>query len=150
MTRHPESSVRIRALRVLAASGSDEATEAIVAACDDPAEGVARTALVALGQLPRPKAALTASKFLGESPSFARRVLAAEALGRLGEAGMGTAVVAPLMTATQRDSYALVREAALRALSRFQAPGLKALAQDLATRDPERKVRELARELAEK
>lgn len=81
--------------------------------------------------------------------SWAMRVLAAQALGRLGAAGdRGTATGAEatrqLKEAATKESYALVREAALVALATYDKNEAAQLAASMEKSDPEPRVRETA------
>jgi cellulose synthase operon protein C len=76
------------------------------------------------------------------------RVLAAEALGRLGAAGAGPAAARLLSDAATKDAYALVRQAALEGLARFDAGAARSLAARMATSDAEPRVREAAQAIA--
>jgi cellulose synthase operon protein C len=81
---------------------------------------------------------------------FALRVLAAEALGRLGAAGGGEETARPLREAAIHDDFALVREAALAALARFDPGSARQIATQLAAADPEPRVRDSARAVLER
>jgi hypothetical protein len=77
------------------------------------------------------------------------RVLAAQALGRLGAAGNQGEARTALSGAATKDSYALVREAALVALASFDALGARTLAAQMSQKDAEPRVRETARAIGE-
>ena len=79
--------------------------------------------------------------------NWAMRVLAAQALGRLGRSDRAGAA-APLTSAITGDPYALVREASLDALASFDAPDALPIARSVAATDPEPRVREAAAKLA--
>ena len=72
------------------------------------------------------------------------RVLAAQALGRLGVAGAGAEATRQLKEAATKESYALVREAALVALASYDKNEAAQLASTMAQSDPEPRVRETA------
>jgi hypothetical protein len=76
------------------------------------------------------------------------RVLAAQAMGRLGSAGAPAAADSALLQAAVQDPYALVREAALSALATFDQDGARTLARRMMGVDPEPRVRETARRIA--
>jgi hypothetical protein len=76
------------------------------------------------------------------------RVLAAQAMGRLGAAGAADAS-RHLRVAALRDGYALVREAALVAMSTYDSAGARALGAQMAASDPEPRVRETALDIAQ-
>lgn len=152
LARHPDAAIRTKALVLVARSSSEAATAAVVAGLEDPNEGVQRVALAALGapradgSLPPASegAAAAAAKILATHENWAIRVLAAQALGRLGGAGVAIAG-ARLEQAATTDAYALVRQAALEALGSFDAQGARAVAQRLFASDPEPRVRDAAR-----
>ncbi len=145
LVRHPEPAVRAKALQLLAGSTSDEATSVVLRAATDPNEGVQRMALAAVGRHASSAAVATCTRVVEGSPSWAIRVLAAEALGRLGKSGAPSAAAA-LERAARSDTYAIVREASLRALS-FDGKTQERLARVMASSDAEPRVRETARSL---
>jgi tetratricopeptide (TPR) repeat protein len=156
LVRHPSVDVRTRAVEVLARRPEAEAQAAVVDALDDPDEGVRRAALAAAGSVraARPdgasdKLVAAVAHLVKESPSWPLRVRAAEALGRLGEGGgAGAKVVVDTLSAAARgDDYALVREAAARALAPVDPAAARPVLADLAAKDPEPRVREAATEL---
>jgi HEAT repeat protein len=129
---------------------------------DDANEAVRRVVLACVGGYPaggaggaqsgvaRPDVAGTerlvaaVGAILGHSESWAMRVLAAQALGRLGAKGAAAANSA-LSTAAASDPYALVRQAALEALASFDAAAARTSAQRMAVDDPEPRLRETAK-----
>jgi tetratricopeptide (TPR) repeat protein/HEAT repeat protein len=148
LVRHPDVALRTKAVLLLSRSPEDAARAAVVAAVSDPSEGVQRVALAAIGSHPDPQAAAAVAKLVASHENWAVRVLAAQALGRLGASGSGAQPARALVEAATRDAYALVREAALRALASFDPRGAAALAKVLADSDPEPRVRETAKELS--
>jgi HEAT repeat protein len=160
LARHPDPSVRARAIGWLARSSGDDASDAIASALDDADEGVQRVALAAVGAVgtaglggahapPTPRTVTLVAKILGTSASWPMRVLAAEALGRLGAAGAGTEAGRRLSDAATTDGYAFVRQAALEALGSFDRQGAQVLARRMVDSDPEPRVREAAAALAQ-
>ncbi len=151
LARHPDPALRTKALVLVARSSSDAAVEAVVGGLEDSSEPVQRVALAAVGSHgPASARAVTAvGKILATHESWAMRVLAAQALGRLGAAG-ATDAGPKLADATTRDSYALVRQAALEALASFDVATARTLAARVATADPEPRVRDAARAIADK
>jgi hypothetical protein len=97
---------------------------------------------------PNPRAVASVGKLLASSESWAVRVLAAQAMGRLGAAGAGAEASARLAETVTKDGYALVRQAALEAVASFDKAGARALATHVASVDPEPRVREAARAVA--
>jgi HEAT repeat protein len=79
---------------------------------------------------------------------WAMRVLAAQALGRLGASGKGDIAskdaARHLGEAARKESFALVREAALVALASFDKPSAATTAAQMEKSDPEPRVRETA------
>jgi tetratricopeptide (TPR) repeat protein len=156
LARHPDPAVRTKAIVLVARSSSDAAVEAVVAGLEDPNEAVQRVALGAIGARrvdgghtqasARPVSAV--GKILTTHESWAMRVLAARAMGRLGAAGAGPEAARLLGETAIKDTYALVRQAALEALAAFDAPAARALAARMAAVDPEPRVREAAKAIA--
>jgi HEAT repeat protein len=146
LARNPDPAIRTKAVVLASHATDDAATEAVVAALSDASEDVQRVALSSLG--PRPpgpandEALAAVGKILATHESWAMRILAAQALGRLGAGGTR------LAEAASRDSYALVREAALEALASFDPAAARPLAQRIAGTDPEPRVREAASAIA--
>jgi HEAT repeat protein len=96
------------------------------------------------------RTASAVTKVLSAHPSWSMRVLAAQALGRLGAAGAVDEATRSLKQAATKDTYALVRQAALEALASFDAASSRALAAQMAQNDAEPRVREAARAIATK
>jgi tetratricopeptide (TPR) repeat protein len=146
LARHPDSTLRTKAVVLLARSPTDAAQAAVVQAVADPNEAVQRVALAAIGSQPDQKAALAVGKLLQSHENWAMRVLGAQALGRLGAAGAQDAGKF-LRDSAKSDPYALVREASLKALATFDPKGASTLAAQIAQTDPEPRVRETAKSL---
>ena len=144
LSRHPDPTVRTKALVLLSRSKTDAAAAAIAQAVTDPADNVQRIALGSMGQHPDAKSVAAAAKVMRGHESWAMRVLAAGALGRLGVAGAGAEATKQLKEAATKESYALVREAALVALASYDKAEASQLAVTIATTDPEPRVRETA------
>jgi tetratricopeptide (TPR) repeat protein len=162
LAKHPDPELRNKALVFACRSSSDAATDAVVAGLEDANEAVRRVALACVGG----NAAATmdgahggAARLDGEggdrlgaavgailahSERWAMRVLAAQALGRLGAKGVPAASPA-LSTAAVNDGYALVRQAALEALASFDSAAARSVAQRVAEGDPEPRLRETAK-----
>jgi len=147
LAHHPDSAVRKKAVLLLARSRSDEAAKAVVDAVSDRDEEVQRVALAAIGSPAGRDAVNAVSKLLVENDNFAMRILAVQALGRLGAAGRASEASHLLRDAAVKDSYALVREAALKSLASFDARAAQEIAQRVAANDPEPRVRETAKAL---
>jgi tetratricopeptide (TPR) repeat protein len=149
LSRHPDPNVRTKALVLLSRSKSDDAAVAIASAVTDSSENVQRVAIASIGQHPDAKSVTAVAKVMRGHESWAMRVLAAQALGRLGAAGdRGTATGAEatrqLKEAATKESYALVREAALVALATYDRNEAVLLAAAMEKADPEPRVRETA------
>jgi HEAT repeat protein len=149
LVRHPAIEVRTRAVEFLAARPEPEAQAAVVDALGDPDESVRRAALSALGAVKHGPTIAAVASMVRSSPSWPLRVRAAEALGRLA-AGAGAAtgwraqVVDALVAAARSDGYALVREAAARALAAADRAAASPVLRDLAQKDAEPSVRQAA------
>jgi len=157
LVQHTDSTIRTKAIVLVARSPSESAVEAIAGALEDPNEVVQRIALSAVAA-PRtdggrveasPRAVEAVARILAAHPSWAIRVLAARALGRLGGAGASSDAGRSLQEAAKRDAYALVRQAALESLASFDQAGARDLALRIAASDPEPRVQEAARALLE-
>ncbi|HEY8078933.1 MAG TPA: HEAT repeat domain-containing protein, partial [Labilithrix sp.] len=144
LSRHPDPSVRTKALVLLSRSKSDAATAAITDAVSDSTEAVQRVALASIGKHADAKSVEKVAKVMRTHESWAMRVLAAQALGRLGGAGAGAEATTRLREAASKESYALVREAALVALASYDAASVRDLATQMERTDPEPRVRETA------
>src|SRR5262249_36016513 len=124
------------------------AQAAVIDALADPDEAVRRAALSSIG-LVRSEATIAAvAKLVLEASTWPLRVRAAEALGRLGgPSGASPTVLSTLARAAKNGPYALVREAAARAIAPLDHTVSTPLLKDLAAKDPEPRVRETAKEL---
>lgn len=139
--------VKARALLMLAGRRDDASSSAIARALGDNDEKVVRAALAAASQAPDARTAPAVTSLLATSPSWAMRVAAAETLGALAKHARGTdadAVHRGLAQAAMHDTFAFVRDTALRALFVADAPDAKRVAADIATRDPDAQLREKA------
>ena len=147
LERHPDVEVRTRAVELLARRPEAEAQAAVIDALSDPDEGVRRTALSAIGPVKHAPTIAAVAGLLRTSPSWPLRVRASEALGRLGLGGADPSVIDTLAAAARSDDYALVREAAARALAPIDRARAKPVLEELAAKDPEPRVRQTATEL---
>lgn len=148
LARHPDVTLRVKAIYLLARSSSEAARAAMVSALGDPDATVQRVAIDAVGAVADPKATQEVVRILKEHPQWSMRTLAAGALGRLGKAGSAKEATQALSDAARTEPFALVREAALVALVEVDPEGARALARDLSTKDAEPKVREVAARIA--
>lgn len=149
LARHPDAGMRTKAIVLLSRMQGQASADAVLGAVSDPSESVQRVALAAIGSTGGAKAASAVGKVLRTHENWAMRVLAAQALGRLGKSGASAEATQVLRTATASTSepYALVREAALLALASYDAAAARATAQSMATNDPEPRVREAANKI---
>ncbi len=148
LSRHPDPAVRTKAIVMLSRSSSDTASAAIAQAVTDPNDSVQRVALSSIGQRGDAKSVAAVAKVMRGHESWAMRVLAAQALGRLGASGKGDPAskdaAKHLEEAARKESFALVREAALVALASFDKASAGTLAAQMEKSDPEPRVRETA------
>ena len=149
LARHPDPAMRTKAIVLLARSPSDGAGAAVVQAVSDPNEAVQRVALAAIGTQSNARAVAAVGKVMSAHENWAMRVLAVQAMGRLGVAGSAADATTRLRESASHDPYALVREAALVAVSSYDTASAQALAAAMATADPEPRVRDTARSLAQ-
>ena len=155
LASHPDPEIRTKALVLVARAPGEAAVDAVVAGLEDPSESVQRVALASVGPVQAAaapsggseRAIAAVGRILANHESWAMRVLAARALGRLGGPD-STSALTQLATAATTDRYALVRQAALQALAMADPAKARGIAQTIATDDPEPRVRETARTLA--
>jgi HEAT repeat protein len=148
LSRHPDPAVRTKAIVLLSRSSTDTASAAIAQAVTDPNDSVQRVALSSIGQRGDAKSVAAVAKVMRSHEGWAMRVLAAQALGRLGASGKGDIAskdaARHLGEAAKKESFALVREAALVALASFDKPSAATTAAQMEKSDPEPRVRETA------
>lgn len=148
LVRHPVIEVRTRAVELLATRPEAEAQAAVIDALGDPEESVQRAALSALGRIKYAPTIAAVAEVVRKSSNWALRVRAAQALGRLGGAEPPSdTIVEALSFAAKNDAFALVREAAARALAPIAPAAAAPLLKELASKDSEPRVRETANEL---
>jgi hypothetical protein len=152
LVHHPDVEMRVQALAVLSGQTSDGAEKARIDALADPSQQVRRIALSTSSRTGASGGASSAAsvsavgRVLEHDDSWSMRVLAAEALGRMGAGNANASAM--LAHAAQEDAFALVREAALIALVKVDGAAGKRIAADRATHDAEPRVRDTARGLA--
>jgi HEAT repeat protein len=134
--------------RLASCALTPEVVAAVVRALSESNDLVQRTALAAVGAQADREAVAQVSRIVLTHESWALRVLAAQAMGRLGSSGARAAAEAVLLQAAVHDPYALVREAALEALASFDGDSARTLARGMAGADPEPRVRATARRIA--
>jgi tetratricopeptide (TPR) repeat protein len=154
LARHPDPAIRAKALVLIARLSSDEATDAVIAGLEDATDTVRRIALAAVcapradgTRAPANERAVgVVARILATDESWAMRILAAQALGRMASGGASGAT-ARLAYAATSDPFALVRQSALDSLASSDPAAARAVAHRVATSDPEPRVRESARAL---
>ena len=148
LASHPNASLRGKAIVFLSRRTSQGAEDAVVRAASDPDEAVQRIALSAIGAQQNPQATVVVGKVASTNDNWAIRILATQALGRLGAHGKGAEAAALLRVVATKDSYALVREAALLSLATFDTRAATEVGLAIAKTDPEPRVRETATRVA--
>jgi cellulose synthase operon protein C len=143
LTRHPYAPIRQGALGFLGGRGEPAARDAIINALGDRDPTVRRAALTAAPTSDASVARAVAQR-LAEEDDWTLRVTAAEALARAPGSGGG---VAELTLAATADEYALVREAALRALEASSPSAARPVLERARKTDPEPRVRNSAWQL---
>jgi tetratricopeptide (TPR) repeat protein/HEAT repeat protein len=157
LTQHPDAGIRAKAIVLSAGLSTPAAQEAIATALGDTHEDVQRVALGAVSagrpggeRSASPAVAAAVGRILAGHESWAMRVLAARAMARLGASGAGAEAIEGLTAAATADSYALVRQAALEGLAEVDVGRARVLASKVAVDDPEPRVREAARAIADR
>jgi HEAT repeat protein len=145
LARHPYVEVRVAAVDFWGSRSEPAAREAVALAIGDREPLVRRSALAAVAK-GNAAGASAAARLLESEEDWALRVLAAEALGRSGTPDMES-VLDALAKAARSDGYALVREAAVRALHQVSPARARGVLEGLAKTDAERRVRDVACEL---
>jgi HEAT repeat protein len=116
----------------------------VVVALSDPDTGVQRAALSALAESRGKSAVGAIARLLESEEQWPIRVRAAEALGSLAAGSRDADAVEALTAAALKDDYALVREAAVRALSRVDPAAARPILRRVRERDREPRVRDAA------
>ena len=147
LAKHPAEDVRVRAIRFLAVRTEPEARAAVVSALGDPAPLVQRGALVALATNDDGSALDALSALAEKADVWASRTKATEALAALVTGPRAAAAVAVLTRVAEHDSIAFVRETAVKGLGGARLPEARAALLRVAEKDPEPRVRALARSL---
>lgn len=147
LTTHPEPEVRAGAVEFLARRAEPEARRAVLDALTDPSADVQRAALSAVAQARSLEAIPAVVRLLEQSSAWPVRVRAAEVLGTLAAGRADRGAMAALSRVAQGDRFALVREAAVRALHAVDATGAREVLRSVAARDAEPRVRATAKSL---
>jgi cellulose synthase operon protein C len=148
LARHPSPEVRLSALRFLAHRAEAPARVAVAEALKDELTSVRRAALSALDAgSPEAKGAVVA--LLKSETDWALRANAAETLGRVAANSRDPEVVAALSASATKDTFAIVREAALPALVAVDPARAKRVLEGVHDNDPEPRVKARAQALLE-
>jgi tetratricopeptide (TPR) repeat protein len=147
LTAHPDPDLRLVPLPFLVGRREDAATRALEALTRDPEPSVRRAVLSALGPEQRGLAKAVAAR-LGLETEWPLRAAAADALGRIAANEPEPAAVEALTRAALADPYALVREAAAKALARVSGGAALPALHRLKEGDPEPRIRSLAARLS--
>lgn len=153
LARHPSVEVRKRAIEFLASRRDSAAQRALVDAIGDAEPAVAKAALSSVEQTAGPEIIAAMVALLRSADSWALRARAAEALGRVSSHQAppdpeDRTVDSALQQAALEDSYALVREAAIRSLVARSPGTARSVLERVAKSDAEPRLRTLARKLA--
>ncbi|HVZ33226.1 MAG TPA: HEAT repeat domain-containing protein, partial [Polyangiaceae bacterium] len=144
---HPSPEMRQSALRWLGARPESSARQALIAGLRDADASVQHTALEAVSQHPDGAGARAVAGLLAGSPSWSVRRQAARALEQMAAAARADEVLRILRHAALEDHYALVREAAARALFAASPEDARPVLQQLERSDPEAQIKVTAQEL---
>ena len=149
LAHHPSPEVRLFALRFLGQREEPAAKAAVADALKDELSAVRRAALATLDAAdPRAEAAVIS--LLEVEPDWALRALAATTLGRVAAGKPSAAVVAALSQRANKDSFALVREAALEALVSVDPASARRVLEVSHDSDPEPRVKAKAQALLQR
>jgi HEAT repeat protein len=143
LASHPSSEIRGFAVRFLGTCSAPEAQKIVFSALHDQ-DQVQKAALDALALRPSHEAARAVAELLSSTPSWSVRLGAAQALGRMGTYASAEDSLEILIRAARKDPFALVREAALRALPRVSPAKARPVLEQAVARDPEPRVRTAA------
>jgi HEAT repeat protein len=144
LSSHPASDVRVLSIRFLATRSEARAETRILESLNDSSEDVQHAALSALARSKSPAAVRAVAELLEKSPLWPVRVGAAETLASLTETARDARAFAVLSQAAQNDAYALVREAAVRALGRVAKLRSRPILTRIASSDSEPRVQQAA------
>lgn len=150
LAKHPAANARTLAVQFLASRKEPPAHEAVLAALEDPDPSVKRAALAAVGASRDPRAIGVVTELLQPDVDWPLRVRATEALGEVAAGSANQTAFRALEATAITDSYALVREAAVRALHRVDPSHARTTLERVVANDPEPKVRNVAKGLLQK
>lgn len=147
LATHPDPDLRLVPLPFLVGRKEEAAMRALETLTRDPEPVVRRAVLSALGPEQQSLAKAVAAR-LNQEAEWPLRATAADALGRIAPGTPEPAIVEALARAALSDPYALVREAAAKALSRVAGSAALPTLRQLKERDPEPRLRGLAERLS--
>jgi HEAT repeat protein len=150
LAEHPATEMRSSAVRWLASRPEPRARQAVLGAVNDSDLSVQRGALSTLESRPDPEAARVVSGLLSSERTWSLRRQAAQTLERMGGVARSDEVLGALEAAALRDGYALVRDAAVRALFAIDARGSRSVLERVARADPEAGVQATVRSLLQR
>jgi tetratricopeptide (TPR) repeat protein len=147
LARHPSAGVRSRAVGLLATRAEPAARTTVLDSLSDPDERVQASALAAVAKSRAPGSVEAVARLLGANGPWPIRVRAAETLGVLAAGSGDAGAVQALSAAVRTDEYALVREAAIKALVAVDRRAARPVLERAADNDSEPRVRLTARSL---
>ncbi len=146
LASHPDPDVRLMPLPFLVGRQEAPATQALLLLVNDADPVVRRAALSAFGPGQAGLVSAVVARLLREQ-EWSLRATSAEALGRIAKGSADASAAVALSRVALTDPYALVREAAARALSAVSGSAAAPILRKLSTSDPEPRLRGLADEL---
>lgn len=149
LVRHPNPALRRRAVELLAGREEPEALAAIKAALDPRDPETCRVALAALGRVGTPDLVVAVVSLLSRRDEWSVRARAADVLAHseVKDSALSARVSSELTRVVREDPFALVREAALRALALRDPTAAADVARTVQGSDEEPRVRKLATEI---
>ena len=142
LAEHPAADVRAEALAFLAREAHPDAVRAVINGLNDSDPATQRTVLSCLE--PRHASGVGAVIPLMSNADWSLRAVTAEALGRMVRRGEPEQALLALEQSALGDGTALVREAALRALSKAAPERSRRTLTRVAGTDPEPRVKKTA------
>jgi HEAT repeat protein len=147
LASHPDPDLRLVPIPFLVTRHEERALRALETLTRDSDLAVRRAVLSALGPQQAGLAAAVAAR-LEREPEWPLRATAAEALGRMAPGAGSGPVAEALSRVALSDTYALVREAATRALVTVSGAAAVPTLHKVRTRDAEPRLRALAERLS--
>lgn len=150
LARHPSAEVRARAIRVLSTRTEPASRSALVRAIVDPDPLVQQAALSSLVPPLDPEVLSAVTRLARTWESWPVRARATDVLAGLSGSAAGGSVVPVLGEIAEHDDMDFVREVAVRALGAAHGAVARAALERVAARDPEPRLRALAKTLLRK